>query len=295
MSVAAAPCRQRGPPSHECLSELVNEQQRRWYVALEAERIGMAAPNGWRRNERQHDSPRSARVSRGWFGCASRAVGGQRWKKKSSDRREDQGNRGHRWFADRWTEMGASKLAHDCISAARTGIQDRSHHSRSAAAQAGLWLGRQPQELQCIPTATASLATFVVATAVPASRLSCHQCRYQKRKMLKALGVRRRRKSICMSRAMRFVDIVHNQGYVYLGNSFVAIAQWWADPARPRFAHEDKLLILCDAGGSNNCRSWLLSGPSWKKGVPPSPPTPATVYAACNASHPGNSCLRTVT
>ena len=59
-------------------------------------------------------------------------------------------------------------------------------------------------------------------------------------------------------------DIVHNQGYVYLGNSYDtpefaahAIAQWWADPARPRFAREDKLLILCDAGGSNNCRSWL--------------------------------------
>ena len=55
-------------------------------------------------------------------------------------------------------------------------------------------------------------------------------------------------------------DIVHNQGYVYLGNSYDtpevhAIAQWWADPARPRA--EDKILILCDAGGSNNCRSWL--------------------------------------
>ena len=51
--------------------------------------------------------------------------------------------------------------------------------------------------------------------------------------------------------------------YVYLGNSYDtpefaahAIAQWWADPERPRFQREDKL-ILCDAGGSNNCRSWL--------------------------------------
>jgi hypothetical protein len=59
-------------------------------------------------------------------------------------------------------------------------------------------------------------------------------------------------------------DIPHNQGYVYLGNSYDtpefavhAIAQWWADPARPRFQREDKILILCDAGGSNNCRSWL--------------------------------------
>ena len=58
-------------------------------------------------------------------------------------------------------------------------------------------------------------------------------------------------------RAMRWVgpcpngiyDIVHNQGYVYLGNSYDtpefavhAIAQWWADPARPRFQREDKSL-----------------------------------------------------
>jgi len=58
-------------------------------------------------------------------------------------------------------------------------------------------------------------------------------------------------------------DIRHNQGYVYVGQSYdtpefavYAIAQWWANPDRPRFAHEDKLLILCDAGGSNNCRYW---------------------------------------
>ena len=58
-------------------------------------------------------------------------------------------------------------------------------------------------------------------------------------------------------------DLTHNQGYVYVGTSCdtpafaaYAIAQWWQDPQRPRFAHEDKLLILCDAGGSNNCRYW---------------------------------------
>ena len=61
-------------------------------------------------------------------------------------------------------------------------------------------------------------------------------------------------------------DLAHNQGYVYVGHSAdtpefaaYAIAQWWADPDRPRFAHEDKLLILADAGDSNNCRYW-----SWK-------------------------------
>jgi hypothetical protein len=64
-------------------------------------------------------------------------------------------------------------------------------------------------------------------------------------------------------------DLTHNQGYVYVGTSYdtpefaaYAIAQWWADPERPRFRCEDKLLILADAGGSNNCRYWL-----WKQQV----------------------------
>ncbi len=34
------------------------------------------------------------------------------------------------------------------------------------------------------------------------------------------------------------------------------------DPDRPRFRCQDKLLILADAGGSNNCRYWL-----WKQQV----------------------------
>jgi hypothetical protein len=64
-------------------------------------------------------------------------------------------------------------------------------------------------------------------------------------------------------------DLTHNRGYVYVGTSYDtpefaahAIAQWWADPDRPQFKREDKLLILCDAGGSNNCRYW-----SWKQQV----------------------------
>lgn len=64
-------------------------------------------------------------------------------------------------------------------------------------------------------------------------------------------------------------DLTHNQGHVYVGTSFdtpefaaYAIAQWWADPDRPRFRCEDKLLILADAGGSNNCRYWL-----WKQQI----------------------------
>jgi hypothetical protein len=64
-------------------------------------------------------------------------------------------------------------------------------------------------------------------------------------------------------------DLTHNQGHVYVGTSFdtpefaaYAIAQWWSDPDRPRFRCEDKLLILADAGGSNNCRYWL-----WKQQI----------------------------
>ncbi len=64
-------------------------------------------------------------------------------------------------------------------------------------------------------------------------------------------------------------DLTHNQGYVYVGTSsdtsefaVYCIAQWWSDPDRPRFPCEDMLLILCDAGGSNNCRYWL-----WKQEV----------------------------
>lgn len=59
-------------------------------------------------------------------------------------------------------------------------------------------------------------------------------------------------------------DITHHQGSVYVGNPYDtpafavhAIAHWWSDPERPRFPQEDKLLILCDAGGSNSCRFWL--------------------------------------
>lgn len=62
-------------------------------------------------------------------------------------------------------------------------------------------------------------------------------------------------------------DLVHNQGYVYVGTSadtaefaVEAILRWWTDPDRPRFAKEDKVLILCDAGGSNGYRLRL-----WKQ------------------------------
>lgn len=78
-----------------------------------------------------------------------------------------------------------------------------------------------------------------------------------------------RRDAVGLAAPYGIYDIRHNQGHVYVGTSsdtseFAAycIAQWWADPQRPRFDREDALLIFCDAGGSNNCRFWL-----WKEEV----------------------------
>lgn len=62
-------------------------------------------------------------------------------------------------------------------------------------------------------------------------------------------------------------DLLHNEGYVYVGNSAEtsefavdAICRWWEDEDRPTFPDESKLLILSDAGGSDGCRFRL-----WKK------------------------------
>ena len=64
-------------------------------------------------------------------------------------------------------------------------------------------------------------------------------------------------------------DLAHNQGYVYVGTSadtsefaVDAIDWWWSHPDRPCFEREDKLLILCDAGGSNDYRRRL-----WKRQI----------------------------
>lgn len=58
-------------------------------------------------------------------------------------------------------------------------------------------------------------------------------------------------------------DIAHNKGYVYVGKSadtaefaVEAIRQWW-QIGKHQFIRNDKLLILCDSGGSNSCRSRL--------------------------------------
>ena len=62
----------------------LNEQQRRWYVALEAEHRTWRQRTAGADYRYERDSARSARVSRGhgWsaHGAASRAVGGQRFQ-----------------------------------------------------------------------------------------------------------------------------------------------------------------------------------------------------------------------
>jgi len=62
-------------------------------------------------------------------------------------------------------------------------------------------------------------------------------------------------------------DLLHNEGYVCVGNStdtsefaVDAICRWWKDEDRTPFPDESKLLILSDAGGSDGCRFRL-----WKK------------------------------
>jgi hypothetical protein len=62
-------------------------------------------------------------------------------------------------------------------------------------------------------------------------------------------------------------DLIHNEGYVYVGNSadtsefaVNSICQWWEDEDRSTFPDESKLLILSDAGGSDGCHYRL-----WKK------------------------------
>lgn len=62
-------------------------------------------------------------------------------------------------------------------------------------------------------------------------------------------------------------DPLHNYGAVYVGTSAEtgefavdAIGMWYEDPDRPTFPREDKVLILCDGGGSNGYRPRL-----WKR------------------------------
>ena len=57
-------------------------------------------------------------------------------------------------------------------------------------------------------------------------------------------------------------DVGSNRGSVYVGNSadtpefaVTALAHWWEDERRQRFPHATQLLILADAGGSNGCRT----------------------------------------
>jgi hypothetical protein len=73
--------------------------------------------------------------------------------------------------------------------------------------------------------------------------------------------------ALCRAVPFGIYDLTHNLGSVYVGTSadtsefaVDAIVEWWEQEDRPRFQREDKLLILCDAGGSDGYRPRL-----WKK------------------------------
>jgi hypothetical protein len=73
--------------------------------------------------------------------------------------------------------------------------------------------------------------------------------------------------ALCRATIYGVYDIKHNLGYVSVGTSadtaefaVEAIGRWWEQPDRPFFPNEDKLLILCDGGGSNGYRLRL-----WKQ------------------------------
>lgn len=62
-------------------------------------------------------------------------------------------------------------------------------------------------------------------------------------------------------------DLTRNRGAVYVGQAgdtprfaVAAIARWWAEEGRVAYQAADRLLVLADAGGSNNCRARL-----WKQ------------------------------
>ena len=62
-------------------------------------------------------------------------------------------------------------------------------------------------------------------------------------------------------------DPRHDRGWVYVGLSantaefaVDAIACWWQEEGRRLYPEADELLILCDSGGSNSCRTQL-----WKQ------------------------------
>ena len=56
-------------------------------------------------------------------------------------------------------------------------------------------------------------------------------------------------------------DVAHNQGFICVGQSadtpefaVAALVTWWEQAGRAAYPNATKLLILCDAGGSNGCR-----------------------------------------
>jgi len=74
-----------------------------------------------------------------------------------------------------------------------------------------------------------------------------------------------RKDAQCIASPYGIYDIARNHGFVYVGTSadtasFAtdALVHWWRAQGRHHYPKADRLLILADAGGSNNCRSRLF-------------------------------------
>ena len=69
----------------------------------------------------------------------------------------------------------------------------------------------------------------------------------------------------CIAAPYGIYDVARNHGLIYVGTSsdtaeFAtdAISHWWRTQGMRHYSEARKLLILADAGGSNNCRSRLF-------------------------------------
>lgn len=132
----------------------LDEQQRRWYVGLEAERIGHGGTellrqitginvNTIRRGRREMAEDLEDRPT----DRVRKPGGGRKPVEKNARHRSrtpgsSQGRRGR--LADKLIEMGETQSAQSGGSAWSTGLQHRSNHRQTPSEAIGLWSGRQP-------------------------------------------------------------------------------------------------------------------------------------------------------
>lgn len=139
----------------------LDEQQRRWYVALEAERVGHGGTEALSQITGMNiDTIRKGRqeLSENLEGRPTDRVrlpgGGRKAVEKRSHGRRSHAKGGsarHSGTPDRQAEMmGKAQSAHHCLSVAGRGASNRAYHGGATSAQTGLWSGSESQELKWI-------------------------------------------------------------------------------------------------------------------------------------------------